>query len=881
MDAPPRSPALGLCRLYLRLLSPLVPPEGRRDWVEEWSAELACRKAGGWTLLLESSGAFADALWLFREEWSVDMLMQDLRYGLRALVRKPAFTVLAVLTLALGIGAVTAIYSVVDTVLLRPLPYPEPDRLVELWEENPVKGWYKNVVAPANYLDWREQATAFEDVAALISGFSSLSLTGADGEPRPIKAQETTANLFDVLGVAPLVGGVFPAAADWDEEARLTILSYGLWQRSFGGDPAVVGRTVQINRRAYQVVGVMPAGFAFPEASVDLWLPLRWSPDNREQVWFRRAHFLRVVARLAPGVTAAAAEAELGTIAARLEASYPETNTKMGAGLTPLHEWIVGDTRPAFLLLLGAVGLVLLIACANVVNLLLVQAGSRRREMAVRTALGAGRRRLTRQLLTENLMLGLAAGLLGVWLARWGVRALVALSPEDVPRLHEVALDARLLLTAVGVTLAATLIFGLAPAFAGSRLDVRASLHAGGRSASQGRSQRRTRGLLVVGEVALALLVVAGAGLLIKSFYRLYQVDPGFRPEGLLAVKLGLPGAAYDKAPKVDAFYDELVTRVRALPGVEAAATASDVPFLAGPWTSDYAIEGRDREAFGVEVQHMDLSPGYFRVLGLQLHAGRDFSDADHAEAPRVVVINRALAEQAFPDEDPIDQRLAFDRYPDEESTWYTIVGVVGDARLDGLRAEMRPLIYQPVRQEPSWTRELLVRTSGDPRALAPMVRDVVRSIDRDLPVMRATTIVDAMASSVARERFVMLLLAAFGAVALALAAVGTYGVMAVTVHQRTREIGIRMALGASARDVLRQVTREGMVMVVAGFLLGLAAAVGLSRWLTSLLFEVSPADPSTYAVVAAVLLAAGLVASLLPARRAARIDPMTTLRCE
>lgn len=894
---PPAVPRLlALCLRWVAVLALLVPRRRRAEWREEWEVELCCRwerlrrgrrsRSGmaeaAATLLSDSAGALADALWLLRNEGRPDMLAQDLRLGLRALVRDPAFAAVAVLTLAVGIGATTAVFSVVDAVVLRPLALPAPERLVALFEENEERGWRKNWVAPANYLDWQARAKSFSGVAAYHDEPSDLTLAGAgsgpaDLEPEPVKAQAVSAELLQVLGVRPVLGRGFRPEENWRGPEPVVLLGHGLWKRRFGGDPRLLGRTIRLNGREQTVVGVLPPGFDFP-GGAEMYTTFGWDPAARQEVWFRRAHFVRVVARLAPGVSLPEAGAELAGLARRLEQEHPETNTHMEAGLMPLHEWVVGDTRRPLLILLGAVALVLLTSCANVANLLLSRASARNREMAVRSALGAGRLRLTRQLLTEGLVLAGAAGLVGMLFARWGLAGLLALAPADIPRLAEVGIDARVLLVAAGTTLAATLFFGLAPAVAGALPDARSALLTGGRG-SAGPRGRRTRGLLVVAEVALALLLVTGAGLLVRSFQRLLEVEPGFDPAGVLVAEVSLPGATYAEEEQVRVFYERLLERVRALPGVVAAATTSTTPLRDRSWTSDFAVAGRGREEFGIEVHHAEVDPEYFRTLGIRLVRGRGFTAADGPEAPPVILINQALADRYFRGQDPLGQRLAFDRYPDAESRWYTIVGVTASYRQGSLAEEAQIEIYRPQSQDPGWHRDLLVRASGDPRTLVGPLREALRSLDRELTLMEVETLEQVLSRSVARERFLMLLLTAFGAAALLLAAVGTYGVVTYAVQLRTAEIGIRMALGAGSTDVLGLVVGQGMTLVLAGFALGLLGSLGLSRVLSSQLFGITAGDPWTYAGVSAILVATGLLASYLPARRAARLDPVEALR--
>lgn len=896
MSAPDRH--LARCALWLRMLAPLVPASRRRDWLEEWQAELASRTdmtrrsngrtTSGWHLARDASGALLDALWLAYEPWRPDPMLEDLRHAWRTLTRHPAFTVVAVLTLAIGIGVTTAIMAAVDVVLLRPLPYPQPDRLVALWESNPERGWERVNAAPANVLDWREQSSALSDIAFhMFSPSTSIFALGSEDAVRA-RGLSVSGNFFDVLGVAPARGRALTWEETWDTGTASVVLDHGFWQRSFGGRN-VVGNKVRISGSPAQVVGIMPAGFQAPGGVADFWTGLAWDPAARDAVWFRRAHFVWPIARLAPEATLEQARTELEVIVQRLQADYPETNIQMGAGMTPLHAWQTGDTRRPLLVLLGAVAVVLLIACANVANLLLVRAAHRSREMAVRRALGAGRLRLSRQLFSEGLLLAAAAAGVGVISARGMVVAIKALAPAELTRLADIAVDARVIVLAGILALASTLVFALVPAWIGAGGGQALRLRGEDRG---GREDNRARSVLVIAEVALALALMVGLGLLSRSLQQLYRVDLGFEPEHMMAVMVELPKAMFPGDDEISSntrragLFARLESEIGALPGVESAASASGLPVSGQRWTGDYAVAGRPREAFGVGVGHVEVSPGLFQTLRTPLLQGRDFTPADDADAPPVVIVNETWVREAFGGREtdgngPLGVRVSFDRYPDEESSWYTVVGVVGDLRHERVIDAPRAMIYQPILQDPSSHRYLNIRTQGDAAALVPAVRDLVRGIDPTLPLMEVTTFDALVADSVANERLVTILLAFFGAVATLLAMVGTYGTIAFVTNQRQRELAIRMAVGAQRGDVVRLVVIRGLRWIGFGLIAGLALAWGGTRFLGSLLFEVDAADPATYGMVALLLAVAGLVACWLPARRAARHDPAATLHAD
>ena len=818
-----------------------------------------------------------------RAAW-IEEIGKDIRYALRTLRRSPALAGAAVLTLALGIGANTAMFSAVNAVILRPLPFSDPDRLVMLWEENIERGWYKQTAAPANILDWREQVAAFDDVGAYADFPSQTTLTG-DGEPRLLTSATITGNLFSVLGVQPRLGRNFRDEETWETGTPVALISDRLWNQ-LGARAGIVGQTIELGGRPVQVAGVMPPGFVFPWEDVDVWRPTAWRPSNATAASFRRAHWMRAIARLAPGVSHAQATTQLHEVARRLQTEHPVLNKAMGAGLTPLHEFLVGDTRRPLLLLLGAVALLLLIACANVGNLLLVQASARERETALRVALGAGRFRLVRQALTESLVLSAIGGIAGLVLGWWGTRTLAALQPEGMLRVSEFAIDWSVLAYVFAIIAVSGLLFGSAPAiWSGRRLPADA-LRDGGRS-GDGRRMRRWGDALVIGEVAIAVLLTIGAGLFVRSFRELRRVDPGFEPNGLVAVPVSLPSARYDSGYKVVGFHDALLARVRALPGVEHAAMARELPLTAPSWSSDFIAAGRPANEFGTEVLHREVSPGYFRTMGVPVLRGREFTDADRGDAPNVVMINDALARSYFGARDPIGQRIVFDRTPDSASVWRTIVGVVGNEHQSSLAVQPRIEIFAPTMQDVTSGAHLVVRMRCEsardcsPASLVPSVRRVVADLDPRLALGPPTTLRDVYEGSMARERFLMTLLLAFAVVGLTLAVVGVYGILAQAARRRAREMGIRIALGAQSAQVRWLVVRHGMRLTLIGIAIGATAAFMSSEVLRGMLYGIAPADPLTFLTVGAVLGLTSLIASWLPALKASRADPAVTLRGE
>jgi putative ABC transport system permease protein len=809
-------------------------------------------------------------------------LLQDLRYGVRMLRKKPGFTFIAVLALALGIGANTAIFSVVNAVLLRPLPYKEPERLVMVWEHNRPKGRTQNVINPANFLDWQAQNSVFEQMAAFYD--DQLNLTGPDANPVEVPAQVTTVNLFTLLGVQAELGRAFIAEEGQEGRDNVAILSHGLWQRRFGGDRSVIGKTLTLNGQSLTIIGVMPADFrlyvkeaTFINKPAEIWLPYVISPSTAT----RRGRYLSAIARLKPGVTLEQAQAEMNAIAARLEQQYPDSNTGWGINLVPLHTQMTGAIRTALLVLLGAVGFVLLIACANVANLLLARAATRQREIAIRTALGAGRARVVRQLLTESVLLAALGGVLGMGLAVWGVELLLALAPRDLIGLEGISVDYRVLVFTLGVSILTGLLFGLAPAIESSRLNLNEALKEGGRGGTHDGRTTRLRNLFVVAEIALALILLIGSGLMIKSFLRLQTVDPGFRTDNLLTARVLLPDTKYKEPEQRIAFFKQVLERIRQLPGVKDASAASFLPFTGLAAATSFTIEGAPPPAAGqkpsADVRVID--PGFFRTMGIPLLKGRTFTEREASEPAGVVIINETMAERYFPGEDPIGKRVLIAMSSPIVPT--EIIGVVGNVKHEGLDSEVKALAYWPHPQLPYSGMSLVVRTSSDPTQLAGAIEREVQAIDKDQPITDVRTMDQLLSESTARMRFSASLLSIFAGLALVLAAVGIYGVMSYSVTQRTHEIGIRMALGARASDVLKMVVGQGMLLAVIGVGLGLVAAFALTRVISSLLFGVSATDPLTFGVLALLLTVVAFLACFIPARKAAKVDPMVALRYE
>ena len=806
-------------------------------------------------------------------------MWQDVRYGLRMLAKQPGVTLIAVVTLALGIGANTAVFTVVNAALLRGLPYPEPERLVHLWEGTPQKEFPQREASYPDFLDWR-RSESFEGVAAYAGG-GGMTLTGR-GEPERLAAVNASANFFSVLGVKPIMGRDFSPDEERPGGARAVMLSYGLWQRLAGGDPALIGQQLTLNGNGYTVVGVLPADFQFaPRGGAEAWVAFQPSPMQLSR---RYMHGTNVIARLKAGVSLEAAAAEMRAVGRRIERDHNESHAGTSIRVVPLQEQIVGQVRPLLLVLLGAVGCVLLISCANVANLLLARAVLRAPEIAVRLALGATRGRLTRQLLTESLLLALLGGGFGVLLAQWGIEALVSAVPEaqlnSMPYLKGLAIDGRMLAFTAGVTLLTGAVFGLAPALAATRRELHEALKAGGRSAA-GAGRQRLRQALVVAEVALALVLLVGAGLLLQSFRRLLEVNPGFRTERLLTLRVALPVAKYGSDEKAATIYRQMLERIEALPGVEGVGAVNVLP-LSGGNTTRFIVEGEPVPAPGQETEAnvREVNPDYFRAMGVPLLRGRAFTARDDPASPRVVIVNQTLAARAFPRGEAPGRRLIFtgdDRRP------YEVVGVVGDEKVNGLDARTTPVVYHPMFQDPGLATGLVVRATGEPGRLAAALRAELRALEPDLSLWAMRTMDDVMASLPATflRRYPALLIGVFAGVALLLATVGIYGVMSYAVSQQTREIGVRVALGARRRDILQMVVGRGMALALAGVGAGLVVSLAVTRLLGSLLYGVTATDPVTFAGVALLLAGVAFLACYLPARRATQIDPLLALRQE
>src|SRR5882724_1894901 len=815
----------------------------------------------------------------------METLFKDIRYGARALWKRPGFTAVAVITLALGIGANTAIFSIVNATLLRPLPFKDPERIVMLWGFLPkmAQTTDKLPFSAGNVVALRDQNHSFENLSAFRSW--GWQLTGG-GEPELLRGARVSFDFFQAVGANPMLGRSFAAEEDMPNRAPIAIISYGLWQRHFGGDQNVIGKTLSLTGQTVMVVGVMPRGFQFPGGANmipglqfalqnDIWMPLAFTDEEKRQQGNLN---LALIGRLKPGVSAGQAESELRA----LEQDLPLGKIGYTINALPLQQQMVGKIRKLLLVLLATVALVLLIACANIANLLLARASSRQKEIAIRAAMGAGRIRLIRQLLTESLLLSLGGGALGFLLAVWGSSLLVALIPEDVPRVHEVSVDGRILGFTLLVSFVTGVVFGLAPALQASRLDLNASLKEGMRGTTAGLRQNRLRSLLVVSEVAMALVLLVSAALLIKSFVRLLEVKPGFNPANVLTMDIQLPDlppSRYAKDEEQTAFFQQLMDRIKALPGVDGASAVVTLPLTGAFESTDLILAGQESlpNAQRPEADYTTVTPDFFRTMQIPLLQGRQFTTQDTKGTPGVIIINDILARMCWPGEDPIGKHftVGFEKTPRE------IVGVVASIKQTRLDAAGRPAMYMPHLQSPSSGMTVLVRTSGAPLAMAAAVREQVWAIDKNVPVTHLQTMDQVFGDSVAQPRFSMLVVGLFAALALVLASVGIYGVMAYSVSRRAHEIGVRMALGARTGQVLKLVLKEGMTLTLMGIAVGLFGAFALTRLIATLLFGVSAKDPFTFISVAALLAAVALVACYIPARRATKVDPLVALRYE
>ncbi len=800
---------------------------------------------------------------------------QDIRYGVRLLAKRPGFTFIAVLALALGIGANSAIFSVVNTLLLRPLPFKDSDRLVWFYEIQPKLD--RAPFSPADFLDFQAQNSSFEELTSFRS--MSFSLTGGD-QPERVRGAVVSANFFSTLRAEPIEGRTFLPEEGQAGASRVAVVSYSFWQNRFGGDPDLLGKTITANDESVMVIGIMPASFNYPRRA-EFWVnPRQVVPDlfstfTNNLTAMRGTHYLAVFGRLKDGATLATAQGDIDTVVAGVQQQH---NTNHSVHLVTMHEHTVGDTRPALIILMVAVGFVLLIACANVANLMLARATGRYKEMAIRTALGASRSRVIRQLLTESLLLALMGGAFGIFLAWQGVKLLVAVSPSNTPRLSEIGLDGQVFLFTLAVSLLTGIIFGLAPALQASKPDLNEALKEGGRSGSDGSRRSFVRNLLVVAEVALSLVVLIGAGLLVKSFGRLLNVEPGFNTSNTLTGRISLPGKKYGDSAKRLAFFNELIRRFEAIPGIEGVAISNDLPIEGTDTTSYPTIEGQQNgEDDRFLVGHHAVNAGYFKAMGVPLLRGREFTSRDIEGAPPVVVINETAARRIWPDEDPVGKRFKFGGNDDP---WLEIVGVVGDIKHNGLDAEPSLESYAPYAQASDTYMTFALR-APNAATLVSAVRREVQAIDKDQPISETRLMDDLLSESVAPRRFPMVLFSLFAGVAMLLAAVGIYGVMSYSVTQRTHEIGIRMALGAGQKDVLRLVLRQAITVALIGIAAGLGGAFALTHLMSSLLFGVSATDPVTFVAIPVVLIGVALAACAVPARRAMKVDPMVALRYE
>ncbi len=807
----------------------------------------------------------------------MNALIKDVRFALRGLLKHRAFTAIAVLTLALGIGGSTSIFTVVDAALLRGLPYKSPDRLYHVWEQVPRQEYPKREFSYPDYQDY-QQNNVFEGLAAYTGG--GVILSGL-GESESIAGPRVSANFFSVLGVEPLLGRTFQAGEDQQGGPRVVVLNYGLWQRRFGGDPSIIGRGLTINGETYTVIGVLPQSFQFALRNNELWLPYQ---PTQNQLTRRYTHGTNLFGRLKPGVEPTQASADLNLIASRIEQQHHDSHAGITVRVVPLQEEIVGTVRPILLVLLAAVGFVLLIACANVASLLLTRSLSRQKEVAIRSALGASRWRVVRQLLTESTLLSLVGGVAGLLIAYWGVPALLAVIPQQqmiaMPFLKDLGLDAGILTFSFALSLITGLIFGLAPALQSSRLDLNEALKEGGRHSS-GTGSHRLRSALVVSEIALAVVLLVGAGLMMKSLWRLINTDVGFKTENVLTMTIVLPPAKYTDPNQQIGFNDQLRERVQSLPGVVGAGTVNILPVNGGNTTRFY-VDGDPVPAPGQEVESniRTVSDDYFKTLGIPLLAGRTFDTRDSANTPVGVLINKTIADRVFAGRDPVGMRL---RYPSVQVDPITVIGVVGDVKITGLDEAVKPVLYYSFRQSPSTFANLVARTQSDPNTLASSIRGEVRNLEPDAAILNIRTMDEMISQTQASfiRRFPALLISIFAGVALLLASIGIYGVVSYSVSQQTHYIGVRMALGARPADILKMVLKQGLFLALLGVGIGVLAALGLMRLLSTLLYQVSTNDMTTFATVTGALFVVALLACYLPARRATKVDPLVALRYE
>ena len=798
-------------------------------------------------------------------------MYNDIRFAFRTLIKSPGFTAIAVLTLALGIGACAAIFSVVNGVLLQPLDFPQPDRIVVIKETN-LPQFPEFSVSPPDFLDWEKQTKSYAYLAAY-SG-AQINLTG-EGEPQRLVGVKATAHYFDVYGIKPVLGRAFLPEEDAPGKEHVVVLSNPFWQRVFGGDAKVIGRSVQLNGESYNVIGVAPPKFG-QASKVDVWMPMAFGPEDRDNK-NRGAHYINAAGRLKPGVTFAQADAELKLLAAQLAKQYPDSNKGWSAFVMPMLDYSVRDVRVVLYTLLGAVGCVLLIACANIANLLLARATARHREISVRAALGASRFQLVRQLLTESVILALFGGAAGLVAANWGLKALLALAPADLPRTSDIHLDLTVLVFSLLLSVITGIVFGIAPAWLAAHTDMNESLKQGARGSTDARG--RLRGALVVIEVAFALVLLGGAGLLARSFMRLTHVNPGFNPTNATVLRLSLPEKKYGKDEQQVAFVDALMERLRALPGVQKVGLTHTLPLI-GDWVLGFNIAGRPPIAPSdlPNTNYYSVTPDYFGAMGIPLIRGRLFTAQDNAKSPRVAIINETLAKQFFPNEDPLGKQINVTNGPD---TWRQIVGIVGDVKQYGVDKETTSQTYEPFAQKPFRSLNIVLRTTGSPAAVIGALRPAVYSVDKDQPVGAIRPLEEIVGETIAKQRFAMMLLTVFSLVALLIASVGIYGVMSYSVAQRRSEIGIRMALGAQTHDVLQLILSSGGKLVGLGLLLGLGVTFAAARAMGSMLFQTSAYDQFTLGAITLLLAGVALIACLLPAQRATRVNPIEALRTE
>jgi putative ABC transport system permease protein len=810
----------------------------------------------------------------------METLLKDIRYGIRGLLKRPGFTVIALITLALGIGANTAIFSVVNAVLLRPLPFQKPEELVIVWEDATFAGFPHNTPAPANYVDWKTQNQSFVDMAA--SHEDSFNLTG-DGEPERVSAYSVTANFFPLLGVQPLLGRSFLQEEDRPGSHKVVILSYSLWQSRYGGDRNILNREILLNGEKHSVVGVMPASFQFFERDVRLWVPIALD----EEGWANRGgHYLAVVARLKPGVPVAQAQADMNAIMRRIAVDHPgETmEGKLGALVLPMRDEFVGDARNSLIVLLVAVAFVLLIACANVAGLLLARAVGRRKEIALRMALGAGRTRVIRQLLTESLLLAIAAGVLGSLLAYARFTFLQGLIPEQMALAASLKLDVRILMFTIAISIVTGIVFGLVPALQSANFDLNDALkQSSGRVTSTG----RLRSAMIVFEVALSIVLLVGAGLLIQTLFQLFRQYSILEPEKVLTMRTILPREKYKEAPQRNQYFQQVLQRIEHLPGVVAAGYSTSIPLMWKGGTSGFYPEGLKAPVPGMayDANHRQVTAHYLKAMNIPLRQGRYFESSDNAQSLPVAIINETMARQYWPGENALGRRFKIGDPEEPGKQWKEIVGIVADIRQMGIDEPVKAEMYFPNEQVTDWPgytpRDLAIRTNGDPSNLAGAVRQIIREIDPDQPVSNVATMAEVLGTEAAQRRMGMIMLAGFAALALLLASLGIYGVLAYFVTQHTNEIGVRQALGATPRDILLLVLRKGMGLTLTGVAIGLAAAFALTRLMSSLLFGVTAADPLTFATVPLLLVVVALLACYIPARRATKVDPLVALRYE